>query len=348
MSESKQETVCVTGASGFIASYIIQALLSKGYTVRGTVRSVSDLSKYAYLTNLPNAQENLTLHEANLEVEGSFDSVIEGCDYVLHTASPYIVTAKDPQRDLVDPALNGTKNVLASCSRNPQLKKVVVTSSLAAITEQPENGHVYTEEDWNTTSSLTRNAYYYSKTLAERYVWEFVENERPHFDVACVNPAIVLGPEMSNPKTLNESNLIFRRFFSCLDMPAVVDFDFPVVDVRDVADLHVLVMENEDAEGRFLAVNTSEKMIDIVKKLRELYPKKTLPRIRLDSAAGTAMTKVFVTLTKSKGERDYAMTHLGRHHSLDNSKSKSLGFEYRDVWETFQWLCDWMIENKYI
>jgi dihydroflavonol-4-reductase len=335
------KVVCVTGASGFVASYIVKELLEKGYTVKGTVRSPETPEKYQYLLDLPNAKTNLTLVGGDLLVEGSFDSAVQDCDYVLHTASPYIVNVKDAQRELVDPAVNGTRFVLESCKKVPRIKKVVITSSCAAITDEPINGHVYTEEDWNEKSSLSRNPYYYSKVLAEKYAFEFLEKEKPHFDIATVNPFCVIGVELSGSKHLNESNEIIAGMFKGR-YPAILDFAWGFVDVRDVATVHILVMENAEAKGRHIAYKQTEKMLAIVRKLKEWYPEKSLPSIRLDNWFGNPLVKA-ATLFEDAGTRNFAWTHLGNVPIMDNTKSTKLGFEYRDFWESLKWLIDWLV-----
>jgi dihydroflavonol-4-reductase len=150
MKTSKDETVAVTGASGFIASHTVQALLEHGYRVRGTVRNLAKKKDYAHLSALAGAAERLELVEADLLTPRAFDAVVKDATYVLHMASPYVLDVKDPQKDLVEPALTGTRNVLTSCLRANALERVVVTSSVAAITDQPEPGRVLTEADWNT------------------------------------------------------------------------------------------------------------------------------------------------------------------------------------------------------
>ena len=109
-------TVCVTGASGFVGSQIVALLLAQGYGVRATVRSLHDPGKYNFLSGLPGADERLELVEGDLLQEGSYDSAVAGCTAVIHAASPYFLDAEDPQRELVDPAVNGTLNVLNSCA----------------------------------------------------------------------------------------------------------------------------------------------------------------------------------------------------------------------------------------
>jgi len=200
--------ICVTGASGFIASYVIRELLDGGYAVRGTVRGLTKGNTYEYLTSFPGAAERLELVQAELLTEGSYDEAIAGCEYVIHTASPYVLDVKDPQLDLVDPALKGTLNVLQACAKAGSVKKVVLTSSVAAGFDEPVSGHVYAEKDWNETSSLTRNPYFYSKTLAERSAWEFVEKENPAFELVVINPGVVIGASLV--PSLNTSNQILR------------------------------------------------------------------------------------------------------------------------------------------
>src|SRR5258708_3797583 len=130
--------VLITGASGFIASRIVEQLLAKGYRVRGTVRSLKKERELAALRALPGAADRLELVEADLLAAGAFDRAAAGCEHVMHTASPYVLDAKDPQRDLVEPAVAGTRSVLSACHRAGTVTRVVLTSSMAAITDEPE------------------------------------------------------------------------------------------------------------------------------------------------------------------------------------------------------------------
>jgi len=190
--------VCVTGASGFVAAHVTRELLERGYRVRGTVRSLSTPGKYGFLTSLPGAADRLELVSAELLAEGSYDSAVAGCELVIHTASPYVMNVKDPQRDLIDPAVNGTLNVLGS-AKAAGVRRVVLTSSMAAISDEPVDGKVFTEDDWNEQSSLERNPYYFSKTVAERAAWKFVEDEHPGFDLIAINPYLSWASDSGRP-----------------------------------------------------------------------------------------------------------------------------------------------------
>jgi len=321
---STETTVCITGASGFIASHAIKQLLEKGYKVRGTVRG--DAGKYPYLTELPGASERLELVQADLLTDGAYDSVVEGCDYVLHTASPYVVNVKDPQTELVDPAVKGTTNVLKSCKKAKSVKRVVLTSSMAAITDEPSDDKIFTEADWNNLSSLKRNPYYYSKTEAEKSAWEFVKAQNTSFDLVVINPFMVIGPALS--PALNESNKIFKDILSGA-YPTIMSLHWGIVDVRDVAKAHILAMETDTASGRYLVSNEIVKMAEAVEILKQNgFGKYKLPKVNLASKTGDKIMKV-LSYTQPKGSGTYLRSHLGRKMQYDNTKVKNdLGIQF--------------------
>jgi dihydroflavonol-4-reductase len=335
--------VCVTGASGFIAAHIVRELLERGYRVRGTVRSLRTPEKYASLTQLPGAPDRLELVEADLLKPGSYDGAVSGCDVVMHTASPYVIDVKDAQRDLVDPAVNGTVNVLAS-AKAAGVRRVVLTSSMSSISDEPVAGKVFSESDWNEQSSLTRNPYYYSKTMAEHAAWTFMKDQSPPFDLIVINPFMVLGPSLG--PELNTTNAIFRDMLTGV-YPGIMNLTWGLVDVRDVATAHVLAMESERAHGRYLTAGEALNMRQILAILREAgYDRGyKLPKLDLTSGWGTMLGRL-LSYTQPAGTGSYLRTHLGKVMRYDTSKvRRELGLTFRpardSVLDTVRSLVQW-------
>lgn len=326
------ELFVVTGASGFIASHVVAQLLAAGHRVRGTVRSLAREETYAHLRALPGAAERLELVEAELLEPSAFDELVRGARYVLHTASPYALDASDPQKDLVDPARRGTENVLEACAKAPSVSRVVVTSSMAAITDEPESDRVLSEADWNEKSSLTRNPYYYSKTVAERAAWDFVETSARSFDLVTINPFMVIGPSLS--PALNTSNQLFADLLGGA-YPGIMRFTWGFVDVRDVARAHLLAATTPEASGRYLCAADTIAMRDVVELLREAgYGDRALPKLGMDCAVGDYVVKLS-SYFQPRGVGSYLRTHVGRVPRYDNTKiQRELDLAFRDVRET--------------
>ncbi len=329
----EDRTVCVTGASGFVASHIVHTLLERGHRVRGTVRRPESPERYAYLTEMDD-DGRLELVGGDLLEDGSYDEAVKGCDVVMHTASPYTLDVKDPQRDLVDPAVKGTLNVLSACRAADSVKRVIVTSSGAAITDEPIEGHRFTEADWNEKSSLTRNAYYYSKVKAEKAAWDFVESGEPGFDLVTMNPFLICGPAFND--VLNTSNSVISQLMNG-DFPAVVDLSWAFVDVRDVAEAHVLAMEKPEASGRYLLSVGTLSQTELIERLKALgYEDHRYPKLSLRGPIGTFIAKL-ASHTEKKGAGDFVRTHVGKRLETDASKAKrELGLEFRDLDDTLR------------
>ena len=323
--------VCVTGASGFVASWLVRELLEKGVLVRGTVRRVASAD---HLRALPGAVERLELVEADLTVPGSFEPAVRGCAVVFHTASPYVIQVENPQRDLVDPAVNGTLDVLRACVKASDVARVVLTSSMAAVTDEPDASRVLTEADWNDKSTLQRNPYYLSKTMAERAAWTFVERERPSFDLVAMNPFMIMGPSLG--PGLNVSNKIIADLVNGV-YPGILSLTWGVVDVRDVAHAHVRAAEVQTAIGRYLLVQEPPvSMRTIVGWLREAgYGDGTkLPSRAMDNMFGNLLVKLN-SYVQPPGVGSYLRTHIGRVPRYDASKARQeLGLTLRPTRET--------------
>ena len=267
--------VAVTGGTGYLASWIIKYLLDRGMTVRTSVRELSDKSKHDHLLKLKGAEKRLNLIEADLLTEGSFDKLINECELVIHTASPFKVTGvRDFKKDIIEPALEGTKNILAAVNRNPSVKRVVVTSSMASINgdaadifSKPDG--VFNSDDWNTTSTHKHQPYSYSKTISEIEAWG-IANAQDRWDLITINPGFILGPSLT--KRIDSTSIDFMiTFMKGRFRIGVPDMWFGIVDVRDVAQMHVLAGLIPDASGRYIAVGETYSMVQIAEKLVSKY-----------------------------------------------------------------------------
>ncbi|NP_001234830.1 phenylacetaldehyde reductase [Solanum lycopersicum] len=293
-------TVCVTGASGYIASWLVKFLLQRGYTVKATVRDLNDQKKVDHLTSLDGAKERLHLFKADLLEEGSFDAVVEGCEGVFHTASPFYLGVKDPQVEMIDPALKGTLNVLGSVAKTPSVRRVVLTSSVAAVAfnGKPRTPEVVVDETWWSDPDFCRESqlwYVLSKTLAEDAAWKFVKEKA--FDMVTINPAMVIGGLLQ--PTLNTSAAAILQLLNGSE--TYPNSTFGWVNVKDVALAHILAFENPSANGRYLMVESVAHYSEIVKILRELYPTLKLPEKCADDKPFTPTYQVNVERAKKLG-----------------------------------------------
>jgi dihydroflavonol-4-reductase len=328
----RAHTVFVSGATGFIASHIIQQLLDSGHRVRGSVRNLRKTEDLAFLRDLSGAADRLELVEADLLKPRAFQGQLDGCDLVMHTASPYVLDVRDPQRDLVDPAVRGTRSMLEACAGTTGITRVILTSSMAAVTDEPDERRVLTENDWNTKSTLTRNPYYLSKTLAEREAWAFVDAQRPAWKLIVINPFMVIGPSLS--KALNTSNKVIADLLNGV-YPAIPGLAWGAADVRDVALAHLRAMDAPDAHGRYICAAETVSARHITTLLRTHgYAGYRLPRINLDHPVGHRLARLAAYM-QSRGARQYLQTHVGRVPRFDNSKGRrDLSLTYRPIDQT--------------
>lgn len=324
-----ESPVLVTGATGFIAAEMVKQLLGAGYRVRGTTRDVEKAQQRGELTSLEGAAERLELVPADLNEPRAFAEHMAGCEYVMHAASPFTLAVADPQRDLVDPAVNGTLSVLESAAATPSVKRIVLTSSFAAISNGPRR-EPYDESDWNTTSTLDRGPYAYSKTMAEKKAWDFMESGNRHFDLVVINPTGVTGPSVVD--RVNQTHE-FMVGMTNGQSPAIIDIGFPIIDVRDVARAHIKAMETQSAEGRYLVSAGALAFRRYVEIMNEegLGDKYKLPKVGLDNPIGSILVRGLI-LTQPKGVRDFVTSNLGREFTLDTTKAETdLGMNWSSL-----------------
>jgi dihydroflavonol-4-reductase len=262
--------VLVTGGSGFIAGHVIVALLRAGHEVRATLRNLnrSDEVKANVRAGGVDPERNLTFVEADLDRDAGWDAAVQGCDYVQHVASPLPYEAPAHEDDLIRPARDGTRRVLKA-ARDAGVKRVVLTSSFAAVGYGYGNrAEPFTEADWTNLKSPETGAYPKSKTIAERAAWDFIQKEGGALELSVINPVAVFGPVLG---TGSVSSVRIIQMMLDGRMRVAPRIGFGLVDVRDVADLHVRAMTDPKAKGeRFLAVAGEPMwMIDIARVLRE-------------------------------------------------------------------------------
>ena len=247
------ELVLVTGGSGFVGAHCLLQLVEAGYRVRTTVRALTREPDVRAMLKIGGAEpgDALSFVAADLMSDAGWAEAVKGCDFVLHVASPFPTGVPDHEDDLIIPARDGALRVLRA-ARDADVKRVVLTSSFAAIGYgSNDSAQTYTEESWTDTTGNV-GAYVKSKTIAERAAWDFIDTEGGSLELAVVNPVGILGPVLG--PDMSTSIQIVQRLMEGA-MPGLPDLSFSIVDVRDVADLHVRAMTDPAANGeRFLAV----------------------------------------------------------------------------------------------
>jgi dihydroflavonol-4-reductase len=263
-----KETVLVTGGSGFIASYCIITLLNNGYRVKATLRSLkkADLVKQMLKEGGITSFDDLSFAEADLQNESSWEKAVEGCQYVIHVASPTPHTDARTEDDFVIPAKNGVLFVLKA-AKQAGVKRVVLTSAFGAVGFGTSKATPYTEEDWTVLNDSVF-PYQKSKTISEKAAWDFIKNEGAGMELAVVNPTGVLGPVLADDFSHSIQNIKQMLNGNMKACPKIVS---GYVDVRDVADLHYKAMTLPQANGqRFIAVaGGGYSLLDIADVLRK-------------------------------------------------------------------------------
>lgn len=321
------ETVLVTGGSGFLGGWCLVELLQRGYEVRTTVRDLSREQEVRdAVSSTGQAGEKLSVLAADLNKDDGWQAAVEGCDYVLHVASPFPpVQPKDPD-ELIVPAREGTLRVLRAALA-AGVKRTVVTSSVAAIAGGAKSPGPLTEADWTDLDSPGLSPYVRSKTIAERAAWDLVREQGAEDRLATVNPGAILGPLLSRDGSYSLEAI--ERLLKGIPGTPKVGFSF--VDARDVADLHVKAMLAPEAGGeRFIAVTQFLWMAEVAAVLRR--------ELGADAAKvptrGVPNLLVHAMALFDPGVRSIT-NQLGRKLTYSSEKAKTvLGWSPRPVGET--------------
>ncbi|KVI05161.1 NAD-dependent epimerase/dehydratase, partial [Cynara cardunculus var. scolymus] len=276
------EIVCVTGAGGYVASWVVKELLVRGYFVHGTVRDPDDEKKNGHLKELKYAHERLRLFKADMLDYASLCTAMDGCTGVVHVATPV-------PAEILEPAIIGTRNVMNACLTT-KLKKVVVVSSLLAVVANPgwPKNQAMDENCWSDVDFCMKNEKWYcaAKTTSEREALEFGKNN--NLKVVTVCPSIVFGPMLQS--TVCTTNIILLNLFKGENSFNLIELDkaeedtyIPIVDVRDCANALLLAYEKPEADGRYICSSHMLKTKALVELLKSLFPHYNYPTVSCDS-----------------------------------------------------------------
>jgi len=342
------DTILVTGATGYVGSWIVKGLLEKGYKVRITARDKANTKKYEYLQEIANGTPGvLEVFEADLLKEGSYNEAAEGSHAVLHVASPFTLRFKDPVKELIDPAVNGTENVLNAASASTTVKKVILTSSVVAvfgdnIDMRDKNLAEFTEENFNDTSSAIHQPYSYSKVEAEHAAWKLAKAQQ-QWKLVVLNPAFIVGPPLS-ASTNSESIQFMKDMVSGKMLMGAPHLEISFVDVRDIATAHINALENQQAEGRHILSAKVLSVMELSGIIKSLFPGKyPLPLMKAPKfmlyLTGWAFGLTFKFISRNVGHK----------LAFNNAKSiRALGLTYTPMETTMKDMIEQMQELKLI
>lgn len=344
------KTVLVTGGSGFVGSHLVLQLLERDYQVRATVRSLDHAAKVAPLRDMADRYPGrLTLAEADLLVPGSFDKAADGCEVVFHVASPFRLPEKigDGRTEMLEPALEGTRNVLASVDRADSVSRVVFTSTVGAIFGDyidvlDMDGQRLSERYVNTTSTLENNPYHYAKTQAEQEAWRRAKAQ-DRWNLVTINPGLVLGPSLT-PASESGSLFLLDELLKGYFCYGAANFSFTIADVRDVALAHIEAAERAEAAGRYIVARPDMlSILEISRIIRARHRRPyLLPRGQVPDWVVRLIGSRF-GLTQ-----DYITKHLGIRFTVDNLRSvRDLGLSYRPAEQTlFDHYASWVSQRS--
>lgn len=339
--------VLVTGGTGYIASWLVKYLLEDGYKVRITVRNINDESRYSHLIKISeNTKGSLEVFEADLLDSEAFGMCMNGCNIVFHTASPFLFSGvSDPQKQLIDPALEGTKNVLDAVNSTYSVKKVVFTSASSAIYGDASDilstdREQFNEHHWNKTSNLKHQPLGFAKTLAEHEAWK-IHGSQKRWKLAVLNPALCLGPSLT-PYSKSGSIDFMRKLADGTFKSGTPNLQYGLVDVRDVAHAHIFAAQDEFALGRFLLVKEVKSILEIAKVLKykfgDTFP---LPTKELSSRG-----LYFLGFMRGYS-RKFVLENVGKSLAFDNVKSKDeLGISYKPIEDAAIEMLQYITDNN--
>lgn len=314
------QKVLVTGGTGFVAIHSILQLLNRGYQVRTTVRSLNSRDKIFEMLKNGGITDfsQLEFIETDLTSDKNWNEAMIGCQYVLHIASPIFLRLPKNEDEMIRPAVDGTLRVLKA-ARDSGVKRVVMTSNFGAVGySHKDKNSLITEESWTDPNEKGLSTYNKSKVLAEKAAWDFIEKEGGALELSVINPMGIFGPSLNEDLSSG-----FELLKKLLDgsMKAIPDIRLGIVDVRDVAELHILAMEKPQAKGeRFLALSGGTmSLMEIVKLLKEKMPYVTT------KAPAKSLPTFIIRLSSIFNDQAKAILPLvGINRNASNKKAKTI------------------------
>ena len=330
--ESVGKRVLVTGANGHVGYSLVRLLVERGYIVRASVRNKEDVELTKHLEKL-----GVEIVQVDLMKSDTLERAMEEMDGLFQVAAVYKTWAKNPEKEIVEPSVIGGINALKAAKKTG-IKKVVFTSSTAAIGREAANGGVLTEKDWNEGSA---QPYAYAKTEAERRAWEYAEEN--DLKLVVINPTAVIGPDFyrHTPTTMMFRNLMRGKF------PLIPPIIFGYVDVRDVAMGHLLAYENRKAEGRHILSTgclSAKKLISIIKTIRpELsIPKRQAPLWLMKVAAYVEVSRSWFG-HKPMFTPSIVREYMGKKTEYSSKKAREeLGWNPMDLEKSIRATLEWI------
>lgn len=313
------DLVLLTGISGFVGSHVALQLLKEGYRVRGSVRNLEKSEKVRQTLKAHGADiSQLEFVALDLNEDEGWQEAMQGARYLQHVASPFVTTMPDDRMELINPAVKGTSRAIEAALK-AKVERIILTSSMAAISYGHGKDHTapFNEDDWTNINSAEVNAYTESKTLAEKKAWEIMENAGRRNDLSVINPSLIFGPLLDDDAGTSGA-LILRLLNGSI--PATPRFYFPIIDVRDVAFMHLKAMTEQQAGGkRFITASNGlwfKELSDAMKTALPQYSKK-LPKFSMPDW-GVRLYSLFDKDVRGN------LSALGVKHELDNSLGKAL------------------------
>ena len=333
-----------------MASWIVKKLIDQGHVVHATVRDLEARDRIEHLLLLQkDSPEQLKLFESDLLKEGSFDTAMEDCEIVIHTASPYFLSKpKDIQEELVKPAVQGTRNVLNSVNAHRSVKRVVLTSSVVALFNDAKDlarrpGNIVNEQDVNSNQDITHNPYAYSKTQAEQAAWSMQEDQN-RWDLITIHPGAIFGPSLSKRSDATSIDMMIQ-FLNGSYRAGVPRLWLGVVDVRDVAQAHISATLNRQASKKYIVMGQTRSLLEIAGLINVAHLGLTnkLPRIELPKIL-VWLVAPFVGL-----QRRYVANNVNYPIDFDNDRSKTdLGLKYYSAGKTLNEHAGQLVADKMV